>query len=191
MNPQHNLTLEEIQQSEWYQTRPEVIQKAIIAYPPIQLYKLKSSGKQCLIVAFDEPESGLLEDVTCMVQKTGVGGPMAEMGLGVLDRNKVFGLKLEDLEVWKDTKKILFLDDCNMFEGANPRAWLVEVDVNLTVEQIHAQENTQIGAMRSGGNWKKAMETGNFLYTELKSGKKSDFIESDYDEIYKVISGNY
>lgn len=63
------------------------------------LYKLKDSGKQCHIVSFEENESG---DVTCTIQKTGVGGAMYEMGLGELDANIVFGVKLEDLEVLND-----------------------------------------------------------------------------------------
>lgn len=96
------MTLEKLQQNEWYKQRPEVIRQAIDKLPPIQLYKFKESGKQCQIVSFEEPESGKLEDVTCTVQKTGVGGAMAEMGLGALDTNRVFGVKLDDLEVWND-----------------------------------------------------------------------------------------
>lgn len=90
-----------------------------------------------------------------------------------------------------EVKRILFLDDCNGFEGHDPRAWLVEVEKSLSLEEIKEQEIKQIGCMRMGGNWHKAMETGFFPYTELKQGKKSNFKKEDYDEIYTVISGNY
>lgn len=68
----------------------------------IRRYKFKNSGKQCIIESFEEPESGKLEDVTCTVQKTGKGGVMGKMGIPELDMNKVFGLKLDDLEAWTD-----------------------------------------------------------------------------------------
>ena len=94
------MTLEELQQSNWYKERPLLIQQAIKILPPIQLYKFKNSGKQCYIQSFEEPKSGKLEDVTVTVQKTGVGGAMAEMGMGSLDINAVFGLSLNDLTPW-------------------------------------------------------------------------------------------
>ena len=96
------MTIEELKQTVWYNERPEVIKQAICKLPPTQLYKFKSSGKQCQIYSFEEPESGKLEDVTCTVLKTGVGGAMAEMGIGMLDTNGVFGVKLDDLELWID-----------------------------------------------------------------------------------------
>ena len=96
------MDLTELKQTDWYKERPEVIKQAIDKLPPIQLYKFKDSGKQCQLVSFEEPESGKLEDVTCTVQKTGVGGVMDEMGLGALDTNGVFGVKLDDLELWVD-----------------------------------------------------------------------------------------
>lgn len=95
------MKLEELQQSEWYLSRPKVIQEAIDKYPPTQLYRFKDSGKQCKLYSYAEPESGKLEDVTVTVHKTGVGGAMAEMGLGVLDTfTGVFGVSLTDLEPW-------------------------------------------------------------------------------------------
>jgi len=97
------MTLSEIQQSEWYLSRPPVIQQAIDILPPGQLYQFKDSGKQCTIYSYDEPESGLIEDVTVTVNKTGIGGALASMGLGALDTNSVFGVKLSDLEPWKDS----------------------------------------------------------------------------------------
>lgn len=92
------MTLEEIQQEDWYKERPEVIQRAIDILPPIQLYQFKDSKKQCYIISYEEPENGKLEDVTVTVQKTGVGGALAGMGIGALDNNRVFGVKLTDLE---------------------------------------------------------------------------------------------
>lgn len=93
------MTQEELKQTEWYQERPQVIKEAIDKLPPIQLYKFKSSGKQCQIISYEEPESGKLEDVTCTIVKTGVGGCLDDAGLGELDKGQgVFGVKLDDLE---------------------------------------------------------------------------------------------
>lgn len=93
------ITLEDIKLTDWFLTRPKLIQEVIETYSPLKTYRFKSSKKQCVIIAYDEPESGLLKDVTVIVQKTGKGGAMDEMGLGVLDTNQVFGVKLEDLEI--------------------------------------------------------------------------------------------
>jgi len=95
------MTLEELKQTEWYQGKPEVIKQAIELLPPIHLYKFKDSGKQCYIISIEEPDSGKIEDITFTVQKTGIGGPMAEMGLGELDIHDVFGVKISDLEPWE------------------------------------------------------------------------------------------
>lgn len=92
-----NSNLERLKESDWYKERPQLIKAAIEIAPPTQYYKLKFNSKQCFIVSYDEPESQLLEDVTVTVQKTGVGGAMASMGLGQLDTNQVFGVKLTDL----------------------------------------------------------------------------------------------
>lgn len=94
------MTLEELKKEDWYKERPDVIKQAIEILPPIRLYKFKNSGKQCYIRSFEEPESGKLEDVTVTVQKTGVGGALANAGLAMLDTNAVFGLSLTDLEPW-------------------------------------------------------------------------------------------
>lgn len=93
-------TMQTVVDSEWFHTRPKVIQDAIIKLPPTRYYSL--NGRQCFIIAYSEPESRKKE-VTVRVQKTGVGGPMAEMGLGSLDQNQVFGIKLSDLSIWRDT----------------------------------------------------------------------------------------
>lgn len=96
------MTLKELKQTQWYLERPNLIKQAINKLPPIYLYKLKESGKQCQIISFEEPESGKLEEVTCTVQKTGIGGAMSEMGLGTLDDNEIFGVKFNSLEIWSE-----------------------------------------------------------------------------------------
>lgn len=94
-------TLQELQESDWYKSRPEVIRQAIDKMgDPNKMLRMKSTGKQCWIYSFEEPHSGKLEDVTVTVRKTGVGGSLAMMGLGALDTNDVFGVKLDDLEPW-------------------------------------------------------------------------------------------
>ena len=96
------MELQDLKQTEWYRERPTVIQNAIDLLPPTKLYRFKDSKKQCQLISYEEPKSNKLEDVTVTVQKTGVGGAMVEMGLGGLDNNKVFGVKLTDLEEWTD-----------------------------------------------------------------------------------------
>jgi len=91
------MTLEKIKESAWFKKRPKVIQDAIELLPPIVFYKFKDSGMQCFLLSFEEPANGLLEDVTVTVQKTGKG---SKMGLYPLHTNSVFGVKLNDLEVW-------------------------------------------------------------------------------------------
>jgi len=88
-------------------------------------------------------------------------------------------------------KKILFLDDCNKFEGHNPRAYLVEIPQEINCSILYALEKTQIGVGRRGGNWREIMKDGKIEHTLISSGIKSDYTTKDYDEEYKVISGNY
>ena len=88
--------LEELQNSDWYKTRPEIIQRTIDNYSPFDLFEFKDSKKQCHIIAYTEPDEDFSE-VTLMVQKTGIGGVMYDLGLGSLDIYKVFGVKLTDL----------------------------------------------------------------------------------------------
>jgi hypothetical protein len=98
------MNLQELQETDWYKERPRVIQQAIDITPPIILYKFKSSGKQCYIEGYEEPESGKLEDIRLRVVKTGIGGPMYDMGMGVLDEGMgVFGVSPEDLEPYEQT----------------------------------------------------------------------------------------
>lgn len=92
------MELEDIKKTEWYQSRPEIIQQAICQMPPNKTYRFKDSKKECFITSLEEPKSGKFEDITCTVQKTGKGGVMDEMGFGALDTNAVFGVSINDLE---------------------------------------------------------------------------------------------
>jgi hypothetical protein len=86
--------------------------------------------------------------------------------------------------------RVLFTDDCNMFEGANPIADLV--DVFNTSEMIMKKlEETQVGVRRRGGKWREIMSDGNIKFSHLSKGRKSDYKEDEYDLEYRVISGNY
>ena len=96
------MELQELKQTDWYKERPAVIQDAIDLLPPTKIYRFKESKKQCHLISYEEPYSKKLDDVTVTVQKTGVGGVMDEMGIGSLDTNQVFGVKLTDLEEWTD-----------------------------------------------------------------------------------------
>jgi hypothetical protein len=96
------MTQEELKQTDWYKQLPQVIQQAVCEIPPIKLYKFKSSGKQCEIYSFEEPQSGKLEDVTCTVKKTGIGGLLEKFSLNELDMNFVFNVKINELEDWID-----------------------------------------------------------------------------------------
>ena len=88
-------------------------------------------------------------------------------------------------------KKILFLDDCNMFEGRNPRTYLVEIPQEINNSILHILENSQRGVGHRGGKWQEIMTDGKIEYKLLSSGKRSDYTEKDYDEEYRLISGNY
>jgi hypothetical protein len=97
-----NMTFEEFKKTEWYISRPDIIKQAMEILPPTQLYKFKSSGKQCYIRSYEGNDDSKIEDVTVTVKKTGVGGLLAEFGMGALDTNGVFGIKLTDLEPWTE-----------------------------------------------------------------------------------------
>ena len=88
------------------------------------------------------------------------------------------------------TMRVLFLDDCNMFEGANPIADLVDVfDTNELI--MKALEKSQLGVGRHGGKWREIMSDGNIKFNHLSKGRKSDYKKDDYDLEYRLISGNY
>ena len=88
-------------------------------------------------------------------------------------------------------RRILFLNNHNGFEHKDPTADLIEVDDNINERILHALELLQPGVGRVGGSWKKIMEDGLLAWRFVNSGKQSDFKERDYDQIYKLISGNY
>jgi hypothetical protein len=94
--------MDELKASEWFRTRPKIIQEAIEKYSPENLYEFKDSGKQCFIVGYTEPKTPDGK-VTLIVEKTGKGGPMAGIGFGALDTNKVFGIDPESLKVVEES----------------------------------------------------------------------------------------
>lgn len=96
------MTFEELKKDDWYKSRPIVIQQAIDILPPIHLYRLKGTGKQCFINSYEEPKSGELKDVTVTVQKTGVGVDLHPLLIASIGCNKILGLSLDDLEPWVD-----------------------------------------------------------------------------------------
>jgi hypothetical protein len=91
--------------------------------------------------------------------------------------------------------KILFLDDCNMHEGHNPLAMLVELSDYIECEELYNIESQQIGATRMGGNWKQLLidleKQRGITYTILKKGKRSDIEHPWKYWTYRMISGNY
>ena len=104
MTEEQQKTLSEFKTSEWYLTRPETIRKAIDLLPPVILYQWKTNKKQCYIIGYTEPNDKELE-VTLIVQKTGIGGLMAAMGLSSIDKNQVFGVHINDLEPVNETEQ--------------------------------------------------------------------------------------
>lgn len=89
------------------------------------------------------------------------------------------------------TKKVLFSNDANGHEFADPYCTLIEISLSITKEQMKKLEYSQLGVMRRGGSWKEIMEDGNIQYTLISSGRFSQYKEEDYNELYKLISGNY
>lgn len=86
--------------------------------------------------------------------------------------------------------RVLFLDDCNGHYSRNPIADLVDVfDTSEII--MHNLESKQLGAGRTGGKWTRIMDDGKIKYNHLSKGNKGDYSESDYDLVYKLISGNY
>lgn len=101
INMNNVTTIEELRETDWYKSRPDIIKAAIEEKNPMVLYKFKNSGKQCHIHSYDEPTDDEPQVVTVTVQKTGKGGYLDSLGMGHLDTNKVFGVKLDDLELWE------------------------------------------------------------------------------------------
>lgn len=95
------MTLDEIKETDWYKERPDIIKQAVEILPPMQLYRVKSTGQQVSLYSYHEAET--IEEVTVTVVKTGKGGPLGKIGLGEIEKGQgVFGYKLTDLEPWKD-----------------------------------------------------------------------------------------
>lgn len=88
-------------------------------------------------------------------------------------------------------RKVLFLNDCNGYEGHDPLAFLVEIPREINNNILYALESTQRGVGHRGGNWKEIMQDGQIKHKEISNGRKSDYSEKDYEEEYKLISGNY
>lgn len=88
-------------------------------------------------------------------------------------------------------KRILFLDDCNMFEARDPLAYLVEVSEYTSTSVFRVLEESQIGVYRIGGKWEEIMKDGGIEHKLISKGRKSKYKKSDYDEDYILISGNY
>lgn len=81
----------------WYLQLPEIVQKVVEEYPPIYIYRFKNSKKQFVIERIEEPLDKN-DPITLVVQKIGKGGLMPAALQERIDTNKVFGVKLEDIE---------------------------------------------------------------------------------------------
>ena len=83
------MTVEELKESDWYKERPQIIKDLIDKVNPYLFHKLH--GDIVAVEAFNE-------NGTIRIVKTGYGGVMEEMGLGMLNRGMgVFGVHPEDL----------------------------------------------------------------------------------------------
>lgn len=87
--------------------------------------------------------------------------------------------------------KVLFVDDCNMNESADPIVDLVDVQKCPPISVLQHIESEQRGVGHQGGSWPGIMCDGCLDYIVLKSGRLSDVKSDDYDMYYKLISGNY
>lgn len=83
------VTLEEIQASEWYQTRPLAVQKRIDTHPPNKLYRLSTTGQIVPLYSYEVDNQG--ECNTCKVHVLREHNPEV-----ILERT-VFGVPFENL----------------------------------------------------------------------------------------------
>lgn len=96
-------TLNDPEWIEWYNSRPEVIRKAIDMLPPDKFYEIKDSGAQCVIQAYTETPDG----VKLRVQKTGVSKknylPECDADPEFIKYMNcgVFGLSLDSVVPWE------------------------------------------------------------------------------------------
>lgn len=92
--------------------------------------------------------------------------------------------------------KVLFIDDCNKNESANPKVILVDVFTNLPVEFVNhlfnVLEEKQQGVEREGGSWHRILINSQLEFDIVFTGIHSEFKDwNKVDLIYIVISGNY
>lgn len=96
------MNLAELQKSGWYKAMPEVIRRAIDMRPPGHHYKFKKSNERCFIVYYNEPESGKLEDVTCIIETTQPIFKKDDNGGYRVTPNIFFSVKLDELGEWNE-----------------------------------------------------------------------------------------
>ncbi len=91
-----------------------------------------------------------------------------------------------------ETKRIMFVDDCNGYEYDSPIATIVEIPVEITIEMLKFLENQQPGIGHAGGNYIWMLRKGQIEFVILAEGRQKNFKKGqDYDEEYRVVSGNY
>lgn len=85
---------EEVQASDWYKSKSELVRQLIDMCPPTQYYRIRSTGRKCVLYSYGEPESQKVEDATFTLKTID----------GFLGLNHVvFGLKFGvDFEAWKE-----------------------------------------------------------------------------------------
>jgi hypothetical protein len=82
----------DIQETEWYQSRPPLIQRRIDEYPPLHLYRRKSTGHRVIIHGYDEGEDGRC--TTCTIRILRLYNPDHIVAM----ERYVSGIPYEDLE---------------------------------------------------------------------------------------------
>ena len=80
----------ELYQSEWFKSRPKIVQKAIIDYPPGYFYILKSTGQKVRLYSYTENKKGCTECTILILKEDNPDREDVE--------RKVFGVPLDDLE---------------------------------------------------------------------------------------------
>lgn len=97
------MTLRELQQSEWYLSKPLIIQEVFDVLPPFETFRITQTGAQCFLYSISEPESGDLDDVVVSVIQTGIGGFFWSIGLGHYEKGTIIhGILIDELEKWRD-----------------------------------------------------------------------------------------
>jgi hypothetical protein len=82
----------DIEETEWYQTRPPLIQQRIDEYPPLYLYRRKSNGYIVALHAYDEGEDRLCTICTVLVLQ------MYNPHKNIVTERRVFEIPFDDLE---------------------------------------------------------------------------------------------